>query len=97
MKSFAAAVLFIAGILAAPSPNAKAIRSPLCPGGLESNPQCCSTDVLGIADLDCANPSSPVTDVQSFRAVCAAGGQRARCCAIPVAGQALLCESPVGI
>lgn len=28
---------------------------PLCPSGLlYSNPQCCSTDVLGVADLDCA-------------------------------------------
>ncbi|UKZ79782.1 hypothetical protein TrVFT333_007544 [Trichoderma virens FT-333] len=58
MKSFVAAALFIAGILAAPSSNVKAIRSPLCPSGLKSNPQCCSTDVLGIADLDCANPLS---------------------------------------
>jgi hypothetical protein len=26
-----------------------------CAGALYSNPQCCSTDVLGVADLDCAN------------------------------------------
>ncbi|KAL7946166.1 hydrophobin [Trichoderma barbatum] len=97
MKSFVIATLFVINALAAPSPNVKAMRSPLCPGGLDSNPQCCSTDVLGIADLDCANPTDPVTDPQSFQAVCAAGGQRARCCAIPIAGQALLCESPVGI
>ncbi|KAL6872953.1 hydrophobin [Trichoderma novae-zelandiae] len=96
MKSFAI-TLFIAGILAAPQPSIKLPRSPLCPGGLESNPQCCATDVLGLADLDCQNPSSPVADAQSFQAVCAAGGQRARCCAIPVAGQALICETPVGI
>jgi len=28
-----------------------------CPSGLYHNPQCCSTDVLGFADLDCQNPS----------------------------------------
>lgn len=25
-----------------------------CPDGLYSSPQCCATDVLGLADLDCA-------------------------------------------
>lgn len=33
-----------------------------CPSGLYSNPQCCATDVLGVADLDChsreSNPPS---------------------------------------
>lgn len=55
MKSFFIATLFVAGVLAAPSSNMKAVRSPLCPAGLESTPQCCSTDVLGLADLDCQN------------------------------------------
>ncbi|KAL7935486.1 fungal hydrophobin domain-containing protein [Trichoderma chlorosporum] len=96
MKSFVVATLFIAGVLAAPSPNVKAVRSPLC-SGLDSTPQCCATDVLGVADLDCQNPTGVVTDAQSFQAACAAVGQRARCCAIPIAGQDLLCETPVGI
>lgn len=26
-----------------------------CPKGLYSNPQCCATDVLGVADLNCDN------------------------------------------
>ncbi|RWA04332.1 hypothetical protein EKO27_g10773 [Xylaria grammica] len=68
-----------------------------CPSGLYSNPQCCATDILGVADLDCgaipAIPSSP----DEFRYICAAGGQRARCCVVPVAGQALLCETPAGV
>ncbi|KAK4085162.1 fungal hydrophobin [Trichoderma aggressivum f. europaeum] len=99
MKSFIVATLLVAGVLAAPSSDVKAVKrqSQLCPGGLESTPQCCATDVLGVADLDCANPSSPVTDAQSFQAACAAVGQRARCCAIPVLGQDLLCTSPVGV
>lgn len=28
--------------------------------GLYSTPQCCATDILGVADLDCANRESPV-------------------------------------
>lgn len=40
----------------------------LCQGTLENTPECCATDVLGLADLDCAprmlsispfRPSSP--------------------------------------
>lgn len=53
MKFFAAAALFIAGVLAAPSPNA-ANSAPLCNPGLYSNAQCCAVDVLGVADLNCA-------------------------------------------
>ncbi|KAJ4854986.1 fungal hydrophobin domain-containing protein [Trichoderma breve] len=94
MKSFFVATLLVAGVLAAPSSDVKRQASP-CPAGLEATPQCCATDVLGIADLDCANPPNPFTDAASFTAVCAAIGQRARCCAIPVAGQDLLCTSPV--
>jgi hypothetical protein len=30
-----------------------------CTGALYSNPQCCSTDVLGVADLDCGNGMAP--------------------------------------
>ena len=93
--------------------------------GLYSSPQCCATDVLGVADLDCANRRSPMhfietasalvcrspsplpsppyyrapcalhadsqfvapsvpSSASAFSAVCAAGGQRARCCVLPV-------------
>ncbi|KAI1457907.1 hydrophobin precursor [Annulohypoxylon moriforme] len=68
-----------------------------CNPGLYSNPQCCATDVLGVADLDCATPSKQLTSASEFEAVCAAGGQRARCCVLPVLGQDVLCQTPVGI
>ncbi|PQE25850.1 fungal hydrophobin domain-containing protein [Rutstroemia sp. NJR-2017a BBW] len=29
-----------------------------CPSGLYSVAQCCATDVLGVADLDCSTPNS---------------------------------------
>ncbi|KAI1755750.1 hydrophobin-like protein [Xylaria castorea] len=68
-----------------------------CPNGLYSSPQCCATDVLGVADLDCHSPSAVVTSASSFKNVCAAGGQRARCCVIPVLGQSVLCQTPPGL
>jgi hypothetical protein len=78
----------------------------LCSSG---NPVCCATDVLNLANLDCAPrtlpflPSSlsvtnnttasvtPVT-VNAFIDGCAAQGQQAKCCLIPILGQALLCS-----
>ncbi|KAH8157604.1 hypothetical protein CIB48_g10639 [Xylaria polymorpha] len=69
-----------------------------CAGqGLYSVPQCCATDVLGVADLNCHSPSAAPTSVTNFRDICANGGQRARCCAIPVLGQAVLCVTPTGL
>ncbi|KAI1196549.1 fungal hydrophobin [Nemania serpens] len=68
-----------------------------CPDGLYSNPQCCATDVLGVADLDCATVSAIPSSPSSFESICATGGQRARCCVIPVLDQSVLCETPVGL
>ncbi|KAI8951609.1 Cerato-ulmin hydrophobin family [Xylaria longipes] len=68
-----------------------------CPDGLFSVEQCCATDILGVADLDCHSPAAVPSSPSSFQSICAAGGQRARCCVIPVLGQAVLCITPVGI
>ncbi|KAK3940239.1 Cerato-ulmin hydrophobin family [Diplogelasinospora grovesii] len=65
--------------------------------GLYGTAQCCATDVLGVADLDCANPPSVPTSAANFAAVCAAIGQRARCCVLPILGQDLLCQTPAGV
>ncbi|RWA07426.1 hypothetical protein EKO27_g7679 [Xylaria grammica] len=68
-----------------------------CPSGLYPNPQCCATDVLGVADLNCGSPSAFPYSASNFRDICAAGGQRARCCIIPVFGRAILCQTPAGL
>ncbi|KAK5624818.1 hypothetical protein RRF57_000534 [Xylaria bambusicola] len=65
-----------------------------CPNGLFSSPQCCSTDVLGLADLDCTSAPAIPTSGSEFRSICAASGQQARCCVIPID---LLCNTPAGI
>ncbi|KAK2059073.1 hydrophobin 2, partial [Colletotrichum caudatum] len=64
--------------------------------GSYKNAKCCATDVLGVADLDCQTPPSVPTSASNFQAICAKGGQRARCCGIPILGQALLCDTPIG-
>ncbi|PTB39397.1 uncharacterized protein TrAFT101_007816 [Trichoderma asperellum] len=97
MKFFAAAALFIAGVLAAPSPNAANSVTPLCNPGLYSNAQCCAVDVLGVADLNCATPPGVVNNAAEFQAACAKIGQEARCCVLPVLGQDVLCETPLGL
>ncbi|KAI0127600.1 hydrophobin [Xylariales sp. AK1849] len=67
-----------------------------CTSLLYGTAQCCSTDVLGVADLDCANPATAPKDVADFVATCAGVGQKARCCVLPVADQDVLCETPLG-
>ncbi|EAT89853.1 hypothetical protein HBI56_032770 [Parastagonospora nodorum] len=61
----------------------------LCASG---SPVCCATDVLNLANLDCAPPTTTPADVNTFIDVCATGGQQAKCCLIPILGQALLCS-----
>ncbi|KAI6091283.1 Cerato-ulmin hydrophobin family [Hypoxylon rubiginosum] len=97
MKSFTAAIAIIfAGVaLAAPTVEERQVYTPC--SGLYGTSQCCATDVLGVADLDCANPPEVPTDADNFSAVCSAIGQRARCCVLPILGQDVLCETPTGV
>ncbi|EUC51260.1 hypothetical protein COCMIDRAFT_79732 [Bipolaris oryzae ATCC 44560] len=61
----------------------------LCSSG---SPLCCATDVLNLAILDCAAPSVTPAGVNEFIDTCAGQGQQAKCCLIPILGQALLCS-----
>ncbi|KAI0862814.1 hydrophobin-like protein [Xylaria cubensis] len=87
--------LLAAAISAVPTENTGKYNA--CPNGLYSVPQCCATDVLGVADLNCHSPSAAPFSASNFRDICAKGGQRARCCVVPVLGQAVLCETPAGL
>ncbi|KAK1572829.1 fungal hydrophobin [Colletotrichum navitas] len=65
--------------------------------GLYGTAQCCATDILGLADLDCANPSEVPTTGDNFSAICSEIGQRARCCLLPILDQGILCSTPAGV
>ncbi|KAI1653672.1 Cerato-ulmin hydrophobin family [Daldinia decipiens] len=65
--------------------------------GIYSSAQCCATDALGVADLDCSSPSTVPITALDFKTTCALNGLRARCCILPVAGQGVLCQTPVGV
>ncbi|KJZ80060.1 hypothetical protein HIM_00774 [Hirsutella minnesotensis 3608] len=95
MKFIAIAALS-AGALAVPTNSNSNDGSwgRFCPVGLYAVPQCCATDVLGLANLDCATPWRNPSSVSDFADICAEKGQRARCCAIPVAGLGILCTAP---
>ncbi|CAI6335385.1 unnamed protein product [Periconia digitata] len=82
-----AIVAFAAAAMAAPVLEDR--QAGLCTGGGQA--QCCATDVLNLADLDCATPPTTPTDVNSFIDICAEGGQQAKCCVLPILGQALFC------
>ncbi|KAI1293327.1 hydrophobin precursor [Xylaria venustula] len=86
-------------VMASPAKRGGGGGSPYvaCPVGLYSVEQCCATDVLGVADLDCASPSAVPSSASSFASICASSGKAARCCVLPVLGQDVLCETPVGL
>ncbi|KAI1842943.1 hypothetical protein JX266_010796 [Neoarthrinium moseri] len=65
--------------------------------GLYNTAQCCATDVGGVADLDCKNPSAIPSSPTNFKELCAAVGKTAECCVIPVLGQDVLCQTPAGL
>ena len=67
----------------------------LCASG---SPLCCATDVLNLLILDCAAPSVTPTSTNEFISTCSNQGQQAKCCLIPILGQALICSdvNPTG-
>jgi hypothetical protein len=89
--------LFAAVAFAAPAPEIEARQAYVACSGFYGTSQCCATDVLGVADLDCANPPTIPTSADNFSAVCSAIGQRARCCVLPILGQDILCQTPAGV
>ncbi|KAK1976049.1 Cerato-ulmin hydrophobin family [Colletotrichum cereale] len=92
----AVAALFASVAFAAPVVEER--QTPYVPcSGLYASSQCCATDVLGIADLDCGNPSAPPASADEFSAICSAIGQRARCCVLPILDQGILCNTPAGV
>ncbi|GIZ49940.1 hypothetical protein CKM354_001295600 [Cercospora kikuchii] len=66
-----------------------------CGDALYSNPQCCGTGVLDLLDLDCDNTPFSIASRADFIDQCSNIGQQARCCVLPVLGQALLCQDPL--
>lgn len=53
MKLFAFTALFLGAVMAAPTNDHGSYNA--CPNGLYSVEQCCATDVLGVANLDCTS------------------------------------------
>ncbi|KAK3185620.1 hypothetical protein K4F52_005720 [Lecanicillium sp. MT-2017a] len=85
MKFFA--VLALAGAAVAYSPCS----------GLSGNPVCCGASVLDVAVLNCAAPRKYPKDASDFQSICAQRGNSPKCCVLGLAGQGLLCNTPVGV
>ncbi|KAI0479403.1 Cerato-ulmin hydrophobin family [Xylariaceae sp. FL0804] len=92
---FSAVVLAIFATAAAATPAKRSYKP--CSGTLETTAQCCSTNVLGVADLDCETPPKVPTSGPEFKEICAALGKEPECCLLPVLGQALVCDTPEGL
>ncbi|EEY15301.1 hydrophobin 5 [Verticillium alfalfae VaMs.102] len=61
--------LFASLALAAPVVEDRQVYIPC--SGLYGSAQCCATDVLGVANLDCGEPPAVPTDASEFQATCA--------------------------
>lgn len=95
MKFSAISAITLGGFLATPMANPIVHRQiSLC--GSSLTPQCCGIDVLGIIDVDCRTPPSRPISFEDFQDSCGASGYSAKCCVLPVAGQGVLCNDPVG-
>lgn len=72
------------------NPNHGPGSAPLCPTGLYSQAQCCGTDVLGVLDVECKNPSSSPSNLANFKKDCAKSGKSAKCCVLPIVSRAYI-------
>ncbi|PPJ58862.1 hypothetical protein CBER1_09269 [Cercospora berteroae] len=87
-------ILALASLAAAgtiPAKLAERAPSDVCPA-LDS-PLCCQVDVDGVLDLTCES-AEDTSSVSAFKKSCADTGSAAKCCTLPLAGDALLCNDP---
>ncbi|KAF2011953.1 hypothetical protein BU24DRAFT_396633 [Aaosphaeria arxii CBS 175.79] len=89
---FAAILAFAATALAMPHGASVLDERQLVPLCSSGTAQCCATDVLNLADLDCHVPAVTPTSINNFIDTCSAEGQQAKCCLLPILGQALICS-----
>ncbi|KAF5022860.1 hypothetical protein F66182_5093 [Fusarium sp. NRRL 66182] len=94
---FSLTLIALFGSVASALPATEKRQAYIPCSGLYGTSQCCATDVLGVANLDCGNPPSAPSDGSNFSAICAAIGQRARCCVLPILDQGVLCNTPTGV
>ncbi|KAJ4262918.1 hypothetical protein NW762_006531 [Fusarium torreyae] len=94
---FSLAVVALLGSFVSALPATEKRQAYVPCSGLYGTSQCCATDVLGVADLDCGNPPSVPANATDFQSVCHDIGQRARCCVLPILDQGILCNNPTGV
>ncbi|KAG5973356.1 hypothetical protein E4U13_004325 [Claviceps humidiphila] len=100
MKTFNTILALVAGTVVALPTTEKNATFPakmgsrghgVCRDFLYSVPSCCSTDVLGILDLDCSTPST----TWDLHGTCASIGKSAHCCTLDLSnglGLGVLCN-----
>ncbi|KAH6663654.1 fungal hydrophobin-domain-containing protein [Halenospora varia] len=88
---FSTVLITLFASLAAASPLQERQAS-LCTSAIDTA-LCCELDVDGLLDVTCSPPSPRPASVEEFQATCAAAGKGAKCCTLPVLGEALLCTN----
>lgn len=80
--TLAATAFFLSIVTASPVLDTRQTYAPC--SGLYGTAQCCATDVLGVADLDCTDPPTVPLNATDFQTICADLGQTAECCVLPI-------------
>ncbi|KAG4442796.1 hypothetical protein IFR05_001742 [Cadophora sp. M221] len=89
---FSAITLTLFATLIAAFPLERRQLGNLCGSALDT-PQCCDVSVGGLANLNCASPTSDPATVADFTAECNDAGQAPYCCVLPILGDALVCTA----
>ncbi|KAJ6784649.1 hypothetical protein PWT90_03212 [Aphanocladium album] len=92
---FAVIASLFAAAMAMPAELEARTNRIVCEYGLYTNIQCCATDILGVAALDCKTITEVPHDANHASQICAKTGGAARCCVIPILGQAVLCKDAI--
>ncbi|RFU31419.1 hypothetical protein B7463_g4912, partial [Scytalidium lignicola] len=97
MKLFTiVSVIFTGTAIAAPQQIEERQYVP-CFSGLYSTALCCAADVINALGVDCVTPPTLPTSPDQFTSTCTGVGKSASCCAIPLLGQAIACQTPSGV
>ncbi|SMR60324.1 unnamed protein product [Zymoseptoria tritici ST99CH_1E4] len=63
-----------------------------CSAPLQSSPQCCAVNALGVASLPCNAPTRDIESREDFVKYCGQSGATAQCCVLPALGAGVACE-----
>ncbi|KAK8140025.1 Cerato-ulmin hydrophobin family [Apiospora sp. TS-2023a] len=66
-------------------------------GDCGGSPLAAFTTLAAMSFFTVSRMSELPKSAENFQEICAGSGQQAKCCTLPVLGQALVCNTPIGV